>query len=99
MSDLVFTGLAGERRRVGVFSARRGDLLGVLSWYGRWHQYVLEPNPDAIWSAGCLDEVRATLDHLNASRRRGRPPRSHPLDDVLDPVVSPAIPEPPGPVP
>jgi hypothetical protein len=54
---------------VAVLSARRGDVLGVISWYGPWRQHVLEAAPETVWSDGCLIEVASQLAVMNAERR------------------------------
>jgi hypothetical protein len=40
---------------------RNGGLLGTIRWYGPWRQYVFEPVPNTIWSAGCLNDVQKQL--------------------------------------
>lgn len=60
---------------VAVLSARQGTVLGVLSYYAPWREWVLEAAPDVVWSDGCLGEVTGKIARLNAER--GSP---HPVD-------------------
>lgn len=53
---------------VAVLSARRGDVLGVISYYPPWREHILESAPDVVWSCGCLAEVQAKIVALNADR-------------------------------
>lgn len=55
--------------RVAIVSARYGDYLGTIAWYGRWRQYCLEPAFDTIWSDGCLADVKAKVSELNQAQR------------------------------
>lgn len=52
-----------------VLSVRHGDVLGVISWYGSWRQYVHRPHPNTLWNSGCLDEVAAFLREQMEARR------------------------------
>ena len=49
---------------VGVFSVSQQCRLGTIAWHGPWRQYVFEPKPNTIWSAGCLRDVEEKLAGL-----------------------------------
>lgn len=57
---------------VAVLSRRHGDVLGVISYYAPWREHVLETAPDTVWSRGCLADVMALVDAMNAKRRATR---------------------------
>jgi hypothetical protein len=60
---------AGAKTRViEVRSRHRGDLLGVIRWWGPWRQYVFEPAGPSIYSAGCLADVQTALKEAGAQR-------------------------------
>jgi hypothetical protein len=40
-----------------VNSARTGDPLGEIKWYGPWRQYCFFPLENTIFNNGCLDEI------------------------------------------
>jgi hypothetical protein len=40
---------------------QHGDYLGHVSYYPRWHQYVFQADPDAVFSADCLADVQHFL--------------------------------------
>ena len=40
-----------------VVSKSSGETLGSIYWYGSWRQYVFQPEPETIWSRGCMRQV------------------------------------------
>ena len=75
MSEFLRFALIGEKPKTKVYavlSARHGDRLGRISWYGPWRQYVFTPSPGSIWSDGCLREVAAFLAGLHEQRQASR---------------------------
>lgn len=52
-----------------VTSMSSGDLLGGVSWYGPWRQYVFEPEGGCVFNNGCLNDVSGFLAEMNASHR------------------------------
>ena len=69
----------GQRktRRVSVRSLSSGQELGEIVFYPWWHWYTFMPRPDlcTVWSVGCLREVMAQLEELNAELRAERKAR------------------------
>lgn len=62
----------GDRRKTQVWivtAARTDSPLGVVLWRSGWRQYVIEPEPMTVWSAGCLADVQAFIEGLMAARR------------------------------
>jgi hypothetical protein len=65
MPDVVFGYLRFELRETpgrstevwDVLSRRSGAVLGQIRWYGAWRQYVLHPDPTAIFSGDCLHDI------------------------------------------
>ena len=53
-----------------VLNKKRGDLLGVIRWYGAWRGYVLDIQEKTIWSIGCVSDVLGFMRDLMADRRR-----------------------------
>jgi hypothetical protein len=53
--------LPGENRDdkpvYGIFNNNSNVMIGLLSFYGKWKQYVFESAPDCIFSASCLKDV------------------------------------------
>jgi len=43
--------------------------LGTIAWFGRWREYCFYPQAEAVWSAGCLAEIKQALDVLNARHK------------------------------
>ncbi len=53
-----------------VYNARR-NFLGKVSWERPWRQYAFVPNPQTVFSPGCLDDIsafarRQTTEHRKA---------------------------------
>ncbi len=57
-------------RRWDILRADNGALLGWVSWYSRWRQYVFAPVTDAIFSDGCLQEIVTFVRMTNDAHRR-----------------------------
>ena len=47
-----------------------GERLGTIRWYGPWRQYCFFPEPDTVWSAGCLADVQTAIARIAQRRRR-----------------------------
>lgn len=52
-----------------VISSRHGNVLGRISWFGRWRQYAFHPEPDTVWNVACLADVAIVVNRLMAERR------------------------------
>ena len=48
-----------------------GDLLGEVHWFGRWRQYVFEPNVQTVFNDSCLTDLAAFLARINVAHRQG----------------------------
>jgi hypothetical protein len=57
---------SGRTQVYTVTANRGGEQLGVIRWFGRWHQYVFEPSGHTVYSAGCLRDL---ADFLDQARR------------------------------
>lgn len=53
-----------------VLARRTNSPLGLILWRGGWRQYVFEPEPNTVWSSGCMADVQAFIGRLMAARRR-----------------------------
>ncbi len=49
--------VSGKTGRWYVVNKRSGDRLGLISWYGPWRCYVLEPEPDCVFNASCMWDI------------------------------------------
>lgn len=57
---------------IAVYSQRAGDLLGRISWFGRWRQYAFFPEAGTIWNPDCLRSVNERIGALMAERREAK---------------------------
>ncbi len=48
-----------------VRNTRDGGILGYISYYPGWKQYVLRPEGFTEFNASCLEEIVAVLKRLN----------------------------------
>ena len=65
---------SGKTKRWLIRSQSGGDVLGVVSWYGSWRAYTLEPVSDRriVFSADCLEEIVRFLKRVNAEHKGKR---------------------------
>ena len=55
------------RRKTGIYSCRnlKSDTeLGLVRWHGPWRQYCYFPIGQAIYSAGCLQDIADFMTRL-----------------------------------
>lgn len=55
-----------------IHSARHGDVLGQIRWFGRWRQYVFYPVDGALFNAQCLRDIASFLADRYAHWYRAR---------------------------
>ena len=51
-----------------VLSKSSGVRLGVIAWFGRWHQFCFWSSPETVFSVGCMDDIKAKIAELKAER-------------------------------
>lgn len=62
--------VAGKKTRTyAVVSRSQGVELGRIKWYGAWRQYCFSPNPETLWSDGCLADITSFLKRLRTERK------------------------------
>ncbi len=73
MSDIAFEQFPSPTGKTSIYkvvSKVNGTLLGTISWYGRWRQYVFEAEPNMVWSYGCLNDVMLKVIAANDYQRQ-----------------------------
>lgn len=60
---------SGKTKIVNVYSARSGDKLGEIRWFGRWRQYAFFPGEGTIWNPECMKEICEKISTLMKERR------------------------------
>jgi hypothetical protein len=48
----------------------RGDSLGGIAWYERWHQYVFEPEVGTVFSFDCLEDIATKMTEMEVKRKQ-----------------------------
>lgn len=54
-------------KKTSVWSCRNNkseDELGQIKWYGVWRQYCYFPTIQAVYNAGCLNDIREFINEL-----------------------------------
>lgn len=63
-------------KKTKLFTIRRDDdtgygrLLGVIRFNGAWRQYVVQFEPETIWSSGCKKNICKFEDLINGKWRK-----------------------------
>jgi len=47
-----------------------GYQLGVVKWFGRWHQYAFYPAPDTVFERSCLRDIARFCEDRTVEMRR-----------------------------
>jgi hypothetical protein len=50
----------------GVFNKRADAVIGVVKWYPHWRQYCFFPEPDTVFSVGCMNDIN---DFIKGNRQ------------------------------
>ncbi len=51
---------------------QHGDMLGTVSWFGRWRQYTFDPAPHTTFNRECLLDIAKYLERVNKEHREQR---------------------------
>jgi hypothetical protein len=54
-----------DPRYYRIFNKTPGDLLGNISYFARWDEFVFEPHPNSLWSSDQLRDIITYLNELN----------------------------------
>lgn len=52
-----------------VTSAKYGDPLGLIKWFGRWRQYAFYPEPGTIFNKDCMTDIAIFIHRLMQQRK------------------------------
>lgn len=56
-----------------VISRNQGRVLGEIAWFWRWRQYAFFPNPETVFNAECLTDIKEFCEGLMAERKEPTP--------------------------
>jgi hypothetical protein len=65
---LAFVEIQNHKGRSRIFECRNKryqDVLGLIKWYPSWRQYCYFPTVQAVYSAGCLDDIANFIRSVN----------------------------------
>ena len=61
----------GKTKRFEVISKKHcGIILGRISWYGAWRQYIFSPAFETVWNRDCLKDIQDFLQQLMDERKK-----------------------------
>ncbi len=66
----VYPPSAKRRTLTWFMTSKDGKHLGIIRWFGRWRQYVFEPEAGTVWSCGCLSDVISFIEQHKGDRER-----------------------------
>jgi len=66
----VIDGRERKTERIHVVSKSHGVILGDISWYGPWRQYVFFPDDDTLFNRACLRDIADFLDELMEAKKK-----------------------------
>lgn len=66
---------SGKTKLFALFPIRGSKPVAFVGWYGPWRRYALQPEPNTVFEADCLEAIlgllrRETSDHRTAQRAR-----------------------------
>jgi hypothetical protein len=62
-------GLKPKTEIYGVRNIKSQAILGYVKWYSSWRQYCFLPEPNTIFSVGCMEDIRDFTRDLNIKHR------------------------------
>lgn len=52
-----------------VINIKKDEEIGEIKWHGHWRQYCFFPDPESVWSAGCLEQISNFINNLMRMRK------------------------------
>lgn len=71
----IYFKLTEKKTKTNVYECRNNasdDLLGIIKWYPGWRQYCYFPTCAAVYSKGCLDDIRDFIDKITREKTEGK---------------------------
>ena len=65
--EYIYFELIEEKPKTKVFSCRNNRSnteLGIVKWYPAWRRYCYFPTVQAVYSVGCLDDIKNFIEQL-----------------------------------
>jgi hypothetical protein len=65
---LVFVEVENPGGKTQIYECRNKrsqTVLGIVKWYSTWRQYCYFPMVQAVYSAGCLNDIAGFIKQLN----------------------------------
>lgn len=51
-------------------NVKSGNVLGIIKWYSGWRRYCYFPTIQAVYSAGCLEDIFNFIKQLMEERKK-----------------------------
>ncbi len=71
-SYVIFTKLNSKNKKTYDVSIDnlKGELIGIISWYGPFRKYTFRPEYNTVWDTSCLNEVIQYINQLMSDRKK-----------------------------
>lgn len=66
---ITWTGSKPKTEMYGVFNKKYGTWLGEIAWYAGWRQYCFFPEPQMVFSSGCMEDIVEFTKQLNKEHK------------------------------
>lgn len=64
----------GKHSQYACYNNKSNGMLGGISYYIKWRQFVFYPQADTIFNSSCLLDIVDFLDQLNGKKKKINPP-------------------------
>ena len=67
------TSVSGKTYIWNVIAKESGQILGTISWFGRWRKYVFEPGSATVYEEDCLRDIATFIENATKAHRAALP--------------------------
>ena len=65
--------LVEQKKKTSIYAVRNiksQSIIGWIKWYGAWRQYCFFPEPETIYSDGCLKDIIDFIREIKCSLKK-----------------------------
>jgi hypothetical protein len=65
--------LVEQKPKTNVFDVKNkhhGTKLGTVKWHSEWRQYAFFPEPEMVFSQGCMEDITKFVNGLMEERKK-----------------------------
>lgn len=71
MNQFIEFNLVEQKPKTSVYAVRNiksQSVIGWIKWHPSWRQYCFFPEPDCVFSVGCLNDIVSFIQNENEKR-------------------------------